>query len=47
MIVTTNYSEDGLQKLFEEAKAGQGDRLVGRLREACYWQEVRGKDRRK
>ena len=46
LFVTTNYLEEGLRKWLEEAEVGRGEKLVGRLKQACEWVKVGGRDRR-
>jgi len=47
MIVTTNYTPEVLRKRLEgEDGSGYGDRLVGRLQEACEFVPVGGEDYR-
>jgi DNA replication protein DnaC len=46
LVVTTNYLEEGLKKWLEEAESGRGEKLVGRLKQACEWVKVGGRDRR-
>ena len=44
MLITTNYVPEDLSKKFGSE---YGDRLVGRLQEACDWYPIGGEDRRK
>lgn len=46
LVVTTNYLEEGLKRWLEVAEPGRGDKLVGRLKQACDWVKVGGRDRR-
>jgi len=46
ILATTNYTPEGLAEHLNEAGEGYGDRIVGRLREACEFVKVGGKDRR-
>lgn len=46
MVVTTNYQPSELKKKLNAAENGYGDRIVGRLREACLFVPVGGKDYR-
>jgi len=46
MVVTTNYSPGELKKKLNKSGEGYGDRLLGRLREACLFVPVGGKDHR-
>lgn len=46
LIATTNFTEEGLRDLLNKAEAGRGDKVIGRLRSACEWVCVKGRDRR-
>lgn len=46
LVCTTNFTEKALREKFNAAGDSYGDRIVGRLREACVWIPVGGKDRR-
>lgn len=46
MVITSNYRPRDLARVLNAAEDGYGDRLVGRIREACRMVPLGGRDRR-